>query len=146
MSHPLCIFTVLLASSLISLAAPEERPNVVLILADDLGIECLSSYGGTSHKTPSLDKLATQGMRFTRCFSNPYCSNARASLLTGRYPFKNELKTGLDTHAKEDVYLHPDQPSFARQLKQAGYATELAGKWHMSLLDKHNTINELGFD
>jgi arylsulfatase A len=85
-------------------------------------------------------------MRFTRCFSNPYCSPSRASLLTGRYPFKNGLKTVLFSRTQEDVYLHPDQPSFARQLKQAGYATGLAGKWHMSLLHQHNTINDFGFD
>jgi arylsulfatase A len=126
--------------------ATGSPPSMAIILADDLGIECLPSYGGTSLKTPNIDKLATQGMRFTRCFSNPYCSPSRASLLTGRYPFKNGLKTVLDTRAKENDYLHPDQPSFARQLKQAGYATELAGKWHLSLLDKHNTINAFGFD
>ena len=125
---------------------PATQPNVVIILADDLGVECLSSYGGTSLKTPNIDKLASESMRFTRCFSNPYCSPSRASLLTGRYPFENGLTTVLDTRAKEESYLHPDQPSFARQLKQAGYATELAGKWHMSLLHRHNTINEFGFD
>lgn len=125
---------------------PATKPNVVLILADDLGIECLPAYGGTSLKTPHIDKLASQGMKFTRCFSNPYCSPSRASLLTGRYPFQNGLKTVLDTKAKENVYLHPDQPSFARQLKQAGYATELVGKWHVSLEHKHNTINAFGFD
>lgn len=129
-----------------ALAAAAGKPNILLILADDLGIECLSAYGGTSHKTPNLDKLAEQGMRFTRCFSNPYCSPSRASLLTGRYPFLNGLKTVLDTKAKAELYLHPDQPSFARQLKQAGYATQLAGKWHVSLEHRHNTINEFGFD
>ncbi len=126
--------------------AAATGPNIVIILADDLGVECLSSYGGTSLKTPNIDRLAMQGMRFSRCFSNPYCSPSRASLLTGRYPFKNGLTTVLDTKNKEDVYLHPDQPSFARQLKQAGYATELVGKWHMSLEHRHNTINEFGFD
>jgi arylsulfatase A len=119
---------------------------VVLILADDLGVECLTSYGGNSHKTPNIDKLAAQGMRFTRCFSNPYCSPSRATLLTGRYPFKNGLKTVLDTKEKEDVYLHPDQPSFGRQLKRQGYATQIVGKWHVSFEHKHNTINESGFD
>jgi arylsulfatase A len=121
-------------------------PNIVFILADDLGIECLSSYGGTDHATPNIDKLATQGMRFTQCFSNPFCSPSRASLLTGRYPFKNGLKEVLSNMGHEDIYVSPDQPSFARQLKAAGYATAIAGKWHMSLLHKHNTINEFGFD
>ncbi|MGL4398288.1 MAG: sulfatase-like hydrolase/transferase [Luteolibacter sp.] len=130
----------------IASAKPTTQPNVVIILADDLGVECLSSYGGTSLKTPNLDKLATQSMRFTRCFSNPFCSPSRASLLTGRYPFKNGLKVVLHSRTQEDIYLHPDQPSFARQLKQAGYATELAGKWHLSLEHKHDTIHEFGFD
>ncbi len=127
-------------------AADAPKPNIVIILADDLGVECLSAYGGKSLKTPNIDKLAVDGMRFTRCFSNPYCSPSRATLLTGRYPFKNGLKTVLDTKDKEEIYLHPDQPSFARQLKQAGYATGLVGKWHMSLEHRHNTINEMGFD
>jgi arylsulfatase A len=139
-------FIALFTLSCAALDAADAPPNVVIILADDLGVECLSCYGGTSLKTPNIDKLVTQSMRFTRCFSNPYCSPSRASLLTGRYPFKNGLKTVLDTKQKEDVYLHPDQPSFARELKQAGYATGLVGKWHMSLEHKHNTINEFGFD
>jgi arylsulfatase A len=123
------------------------QPNIVFILADDLGIECLSSYGGTSHKTPNIDKLATQGMRFTNCFSNPFCSPSRASLLTGRYPFINGLKEVLfDVRGQANTYLHTDQPSFARQLKQAGYATCISGKWHLSFLFNHNTINDFGFD
>ena len=121
--------------------------NIVFILADDLGVECLSSYGGTSHKTPNIDKLASQGMRFTNCFSNPYCSPSRASLLTGRYPFRNGLNEVLfDVRAQANHYLHTDQPSFARQLKQAGYATCISGKWHLSFLFNHNTINDFGFD
>ena len=148
MAQTLAALGALIALGFAAIASgnPTAKPNLVIVLADDLGVECLSSYGGTSLKTPNLDKLATQSMRFTRCFSNPYCSPSRASLLTGRYPFKNGLKVVLDTKAEEDVYLHPDQPSFARQLKQAGYATELAGKWHLSLEHKHNTINEFGFD
>ena len=122
------------------------KPNILFILADDLGIECLSSYGGTSHNTPNIDKLAMQGMSFANCFSNPFCSPSRANLLTGRYPFKNGLKEVLWNRGQEDIYVSPDQPSFARQLKAAGYATAIAGKWHVSLLHKHNTINKFGFD
>ncbi len=138
----------LIAIGMVAIAsgATAKSPNIAIILADDLGIECLSSYGGTSLKTPNIDKLAKEGMRFTRCFSNPFCSPSRGSLLTGRYPFKNGLTTVLDTKEKEDIHLHPDQPSFARQLKQAGYATELVGKWHMSYEQTHNTINAFGFD
>jgi arylsulfatase A len=141
-----CLLPLLTAWALTASGQENRPPNVVLILADDLGVECLSSYGGTSLNPPNPDRLATQSMRFTRCFSNPYCSPSRATLLTGRYRFKNGLKTVLDTRAKEDIFLHPDQPSFARQLKQAGYATGLAGKWHVSLEHKHNTIAAFGFD
>lgn len=128
-------------------AAPPARPNLLVILADDLGIECLSSYGGKSHQTPNLDRLAASGIKFTHCFSNPYCSPSRGTLLTGRYPFRNGLKEVLFAADRQaDVYLHPDQPSFARQLQQAGYATALAGKWHVSLLHRHNTIRDFGFE
>ncbi|NQU22299.1 MAG: sulfatase-like hydrolase/transferase [Candidatus Nealsonbacteria bacterium] len=127
--------------------ADSRKPNIVVILADDLGIECLSSYGGQSHKTPNLDKLAAQGMRFTHCFSNPLCSPSRANLLSGRYPFKNGLKEVIfDTKKHANTYLHIDQPSFARQLKQAGYTTAIAGKWQLSFLHQRNTINDFGFD
>ena len=105
-----------------------DTPNIVFILVDDMGIECLSTYGGRSHHTPNIDKLAMQGMRFTNCFSNPFCSPSRASLLTGRYPFKNGLDLVLWNIRQENTYLSPDQPSFARQLQKAGYATAIAGK------------------
>ncbi|TWT97414.1 FAD-dependent oxidoreductase [Neorhodopirellula pilleata] len=126
-------------------ANTKTKPNILIILADDLGIECLSAYGG-KHATPNIDAIAAQGMRFTHCFSNPFCSPSRASLLTGRYPFKNGLTDVLHSRRQENIYLSPDQPSFARQLKTQGYATAIAGKWHMSLLHRHNTINAFGFD
>lgn len=127
--------------------AAQTPPNIVVILADDLGIECLSLYGGASHITPNLDKLASQGMAFTHCFSTPYCSPSRASLLTGRYPFRNGIKEVIykfDDHA--DLYLRTDQPSVTRQLKQAGYVTAIAGKWQLSFLHERDTIKDFGFD
>ncbi|MCA9010953.1 MAG: sulfatase-like hydrolase/transferase, partial [Planctomycetaceae bacterium] len=123
-----------------------SKPNIVLILADDLGIECLSAYGGKSHKTPHLDQLAKEGMRFTQCFSNPFCSPSRGQLLTGRYPFQNGLKVVLHSRSQENIYLRPSQPSFARQLKQYGYSTQIVGKWHVALEHKHDTTREFGFD
>ena len=125
---------------------PSQKPNIVLILADDLGVECLSAYGGTSHQTPNLDRIAKEGMRFTNCFSNPLCSPSRGQLLTGRYPFQNGLKVVLHSKNQENIFLPPSQPSFPRQLKQHGYATQIVGKWHVSLEHKHNTIREFGFD
>ena len=137
---------LLLALPVTLQASDMAKPNIVLILADDLGVECLSSYGGTSHQTPNLDRLAKEGMRFTHCFSNPYCSPSRAQLLTGRYPFENGLKVVLHSKRQENIYLHPSQPSLPRQLKQHGYATQTVGKWHVSLEHKHNTIRDFGFD
>ncbi len=142
MNHILALLAVLLLAPLHA----ADRPNVLLILADDLGVECLSAYGGTSHKTPNIDRLAKEGMRFTRCFSNPLCSPSRGTLLTGRYPFQNGLKVVLHSKQQENIFLHPSQPSFPRQLKQHGYATQLVGKWHVSLEHKHNTIQDFGFD
>ncbi len=133
-----CLFTLASVAS--------AKPNVLLVLADDLGIECLSSYGGKSHKTPNLDRLAREGMRFTHCFSNPFCSPSRGQLLTGRYPFQNGLKVVLHSKNQENIYLRPTQPSFVRQLKQHGYATQLVGKWHVGYEHKRNTIREFGFD
>jgi arylsulfatase A len=154
MRHPTVIKTcvalfvaALLTANQTALAETDSKPNIVLILADDLGIECLSSYGGTSHRTPNIDKLAAQGVRFSHCFSNPYCSPSRASLLTGRYPFKNGLTEVLwNERAHANTYLHTDQPSFARQLKQAGYVTAIAGKWQLAFLHQRNTIRDFGFD
>jgi arylsulfatase A-like enzyme len=143
----LALFAALLLLPLAGPAATEpSKPNIVLILADDVGVECLSAYGGTSHRTPNLDRLAKEGMRFTRCFSNPLCSPSRGTLLTGRYPFQNGLKVVLHSKSQENIYLHPSQPSFPRQLKQHGYATQIVGKWHVSLEHKHNTIQAFGFD
>jgi arylsulfatase A len=149
------VITVLVACSLVLFTCETEAetqteqapPNIVVILADDLGIECLSLYGGVSHQTPNLDKLARQGMTFSHCFSAPYCSPSRAMLLSGRYPFRNGIKEviwDLDRH--KDLYLHTDQPSLARQLKQAGYTTAIAGKWQLSFLHDRNFINDFGFD
>ncbi|MFW6169839.1 MAG: sulfatase-like hydrolase/transferase [Planctomycetota bacterium] len=69
-------------------AAAGKPPNVVLIMADDLGVECLGSYGGTSYETPNLDALAESGTRFTHCYSTPKCVPSRINILTGRYGFR----------------------------------------------------------
>ena len=73
----------------------QPRVNIVLIMADDLGYECLGSYGGTSYQTPNLDALAASGMRFTNCFSTPKCSPSRVTIMTGRYTLRTTT-TALD--------------------------------------------------
>ncbi|MFP6892382.1 MAG: sulfatase-like hydrolase/transferase, partial [Opitutales bacterium] len=123
-----------------------DKPNVVLIFADDLGIEALDSYGGHGVKTPHLDKLANDGMLFTHCFANPACSPSRAELLTGTYPRFNGIQHVL-SQWKDDTYLDPKKfNSFANQLKKAGYATAVAGKWNLSWLERNDTVKAFGFD
>lgn len=99
------------------------RPNIVLIMADDLGEEALGSYGGESIDTPNLDALANSGTRFTHAYSTPRCSPSRATILTGRYTFRYDHSWG---------YLPPSEVTFGNVLRDAGYATAAAGKWQMS--------------
>lgn len=99
-----------------------RRPNIILIMADDLGYECLGSYGGTSYQTPILDKLAETGVRFAHCYSQPLCSPSRVKIMTGRYNFRNY--SGW-------AYLDPSEITFGNVLKQAGYRTCIAGKWQL---------------
>ncbi len=104
----------------------ESRPpNILLILADDLGYECLGAYGGTSYKTPHLDALAQSGIRFTNCFSHPVCSPSRVTLLTGRYTFRTTEEWG---------FIPPGEVTFGQVLARAGYATAFSGKWQLGLL------------
>ncbi|MEJ6731692.1 MAG: FAD-dependent oxidoreductase, partial [Opitutaceae bacterium] len=123
-----------------------DKPNIILIFADDLGIEALNAYGGHGVETPHLDKLASNGMLFTHCFANPACSPSRAEIMTGTYPGFTGIKHVL-THWDDDAYLDPKQfNSFANQLKKAGYATAVAGKWNLSWLERNDTVKAFGFD
>ena len=99
-----------------------RRPNIVLILADDLGHECLGCYGGTSYKTPVLDELARTGMRFEHCYSQPLCTPSRVQLMTGKYNIRNYTVFGS---------LDPKETTFGHILKKSGYATCIAGKWQL---------------
>ncbi|HAQ97956.1 MAG TPA: arylsulfatase A, partial [Verrucomicrobiales bacterium] len=108
-------------SSTVSEAA-ERPPNIILIMADDLGYECLSSNGSTSYQTPELDALAAKGMRFTQCYSQPVCTPSRVQIMTGRYNHANYEYFG---------YLNPKEFTFGNLAKKAGYATCIAGKWQL---------------
>lgn len=117
-------------------ARADSRPNILVIMADDLGKEGLSVYGNPIHDTPNLDRLAAQGRVFTRCFSSPACSPSRAQFMTGLYPHR----TGIDNVIKEDevnVCLDPRKPNLFRTMAGAGYRVYVAGKWHVCHLHEH---------
>lgn len=99
-----------------------EKPNIILIVADDFGYECVGANGGTSYSTPHLDRLAATGMRFKHCYAQPLCTPSRVQLMTGRYNVRNYRRFGE---------LHPGETTFAELLKQEGYATCIVGKWQL---------------
>jgi arylsulfatase A len=96
------------------------RPNILLILADDLGIECLGCYGGTSYRTPNLNRLAESGVRFTHAYAQPLCTPTRVQLMTGQHNFRNWLGFGI---------MDRNEKTFGHMMQKAGYRTAIAGKW-----------------
>ncbi|MFJ9849495.1 sulfatase [Streptomyces sp. NPDC101150] len=122
-------------------AAPgrhSRRPNILFILGDDLGWADLSSYGSPDIRTPHLDRLARQGVRFTQAYAgSATCSPTRFSLYTGRYP--GRTKGGLaEPIADKSVGLAPGHPTLASLLRDAGYTTALIGKWHCGYLPDYS--------
>jgi len=106
-----------------------------LIMADDLGYECIGANGSDSYKTPNLDQLAAGGVRFDNCYVQPVCTPTRVQLMTGMYNVRNYIEFGL---------LDRDATTFAHPLKEAGYATGIAGKWQLGR--GKNLPQRFGFD
>lgn len=143
------VVLLLFFASFYTFAKPkkEQRPNILIILTDDLGSHDLSYYGKRDIRTPNIDLLATAGMRFDRFYANsPVCSPTRASLLSGRYPEMVGVP-GLVRSKPEDNfgYLKPDAILIPKLLKQANYNTAIIGKWNLGLEDP-NIPNRKGFD
>ena len=130
-----------------SSGARESHPNIVFILADDLGWGDLSCYGRPDYRTPNLDRLALQGTRFTDAYSaSAVCTPSRCAYITGRYPAR--FKIGLEEPliaANSNVGLEPNQQTIASLLKQNGYDTALIGKWHLGFRPEWGP-NAHGFD
>ena len=106
----------------LAVAAPPFRPNIVLIMADDFGYECVTANGGESYATPRLDALAAAGVRFTQCYVQPLCTPTRVELMTGKSNVRNYVDFGI---------LPPGETTFANLLRDAGYATAVCGKWQL---------------
>ena len=109
----------------VSVASATKAPlktNVILIMADDIGYECYGAYGGTSYKTPVLDRMARQGMRFDHAYSNPVCTPSRVKIMTGLSNVRNYAAFGI---------LRQSERTIGHMMKDAGYRTAIAGKWQL---------------
>ena len=125
---PLCV--------VLSVACDRETgrtPNIILIMADDLGAETLGSYGNTVYSTPRLDQMAREGARFDNAFATPVCSPTRAMILTGLYPNRSGILERLDSPLDRERAnrLPTHLATFGQVFQAAGYATAIAGKWHL---------------
>jgi arylsulfatase A-like enzyme len=133
--------------------AQSRRPNVLFILADDLGYGDLSSYGRPDYTTPNLDRLARQGIRFANAYSaSPVCTPTRCAFITGRYPARTPVGLEEPLQWKRNLGdrvsvagLPPDHPTIASLLKKNGYSTTLVGKWHLGYLPHFGPIQS-GFE
>src|SRR5688572_19566398 len=127
---------LLLVTSFAASAAAADRPNIVVLLADDLGYADVGFHGCKDIPTPHIDSLAAGGVRFTNGYvSGPYCSPTRAGLLTGRYQtrFGHEFNPGA-----KQAGLPLQEVTLAQRLRELGYATGLIGKWHLGDSAKHH--------
>lgn len=137
----------LFALGLATLQLAAAKPNVLVILVDDLGITDLESYCATDLKSPHIDQLARDGMKFGNFYANcPVCSPTRASLITGRYPDVVGVPGVIRSHPENSWgYLNPTQITLPQIMKQAGYRTAMVGKWHLGLTSP-NRPHEKGFE
>src|SRR5262249_44910178 len=125
----------------------DPPPNIVFILADDLGYADLSCYGRRDFETPNIDRLAREGMKFLQAYANSaVCTSTRVALITGRYQYR--LAVGLQeplASPAQKIGLPPEHPTLPSILKKAGYATTLIGKWHLGWLPDYNPLKS-GYD
>ena len=100
----------------------KNQPNIILVMSDDLGYEVIEANGGTSYKTPRINELSSQGMRFENAHVMPLCTPTRIALMTGKYNFRNYIGFGL---------MKPNEVTFGHLLSDAGYSTCISGKWQL---------------
>jgi arylsulfatase A len=129
------MITTLAVACMFSSLFAAEKPNIVLIMVDDFGYECVTANGGQSYQTPHLDRLAASGMRFEQCHVQPLCTPTRVQLMTGKYNIRNYLNFGT---------LIRTETTFGHLLKQAGYRTGICGKWQLGR--EVDSPQHFGFD
>ncbi|HLT94054.1 MAG TPA: sulfatase-like hydrolase/transferase, partial [Membranihabitans sp.] len=117
-TNPFSVLLFFLSATLYHSTTLGQKTNIILIMADDLGLEMLGCYSNTEQLTPNLDRLASTGLLFENCFSTPLCTPSRVQLMTGKYNHRNYIGFGL---------LDPKEITFAHMLKQAGYKTGITG-------------------
>ncbi|MFA6544757.1 MAG: sulfatase-like hydrolase/transferase [Limisphaerales bacterium] len=146
MKPTLTLLTALLLAPLAALHAADAlkpvRPNILFILADDLGIDGVSCYGADRRRTPEIDRLAASGTRFETCYAAPVCGPSRCLLMTGRYAFRTGGLVNESWRPGGPGARPAGEQPVAKLLKQAGYATGMAGKWRQL----GETPREWGFD
>src|ERR1041385_8512547 len=122
-------------------AQARRRPNIVYIMADDLGYADVACYGRPDLHTPNIDRIAARGTRFLQAYANSaVCSATRTGLITGRYQYRLEVGLEEPIAGNRDVGLPPSHPTLPSLLKKAGYGTTLLGKWHLGALPKYGPL------
>ena len=128
---PCVVFSALLCGLLLLAGCGEpaaetpgskQKPNIIMIMADDVGYECFGCYGSTQYNTPNLDRMAANGIRFDHSYSQPLCTPSRVKIVTGQSNARNYSAFSI---------LNRDQRTFGHALKEAGYQTMVAGKWQL---------------
>lgn len=129
---PHLVLSVLLCAVLLLAGCGEpagQKPNIVMIMADDVGYECFGSYGSTQYSTPNLDRMAANGIRFSHAYSQPLCTPSRVKIMTGLSNARNYSAFSI---------LNRDQRTFGHMLQEAGYQTMVAGKWQLLGSENYN--------
>ncbi len=123
-----------------------QKPNIIFIMADDLGYADLSCYGRREYATPNIDRIAERGVRFTQAYANSaVCSATRLALITGRYQYRLPLGLEEPLAGKTHIGLPPEHPTMPSLLRARGYATALIGKWHLGVLPSFGPLQS-GYD